>query len=292
MGENRSINPNQLIQSNQPNEIIQRTPPSQPVDISNSDTETNSEGLLSRNPPKFPVYQNSGHYDALDLDRLYALLQNYQRTPDQLRQDAINQYQPTYEMERLAQQHMTETTIQGLQNQAASLQFDYDKRLRQTASTYAQNLSNMLNNLTKRGMGRSSLVGTGSVSMANAQNREMQQIWDQFQVESSGIHENIALATRQGAEALAQLGTNYAQQVEARQTELMNQQQTAATQLQLQIAQLQYQGYQDWLNTPARQGGGKNPRRSSNRGSTNRNNPSNNVATPPSSPPRPSDSYI
>lgn len=216
-----------------------------------------------RNDPKYDEYKESAHDDATNVDEIEEVADDIMQTDEERRQTAINQYQPTYDMERLMAQQKTETTIQGLQNQIASTRFDYDKRLKETANTYAQNLTTMLNNLNKRGLGRSSLVGTGSVAMGNAQNQALQQIMDEYQIKADGINSEIETATRHGAETLAQLGSSYAQQVEARMAELRQQQQTAYTELQLQIAQLQYQGYIDWLNTPARLGGGKTPKKSS-----------------------------
>ncbi len=207
-------------------------------------------------PKKYQEYLGSAHYNAAGIGSLTDMLGRYNLSDDALRDQATASYQPTYDAERLAQQQKLQTLLQGLTNQLSTMQGGYQRQLNQTAATYKRNLSDMLNNLTKRGMGRSSMVGTGSVAVANAQQAAQQGIMDEWQVQQNNIAGNMALANQQSADALALLDSSYARQIEARMNELRQGNQTASTQLQLQIAQLQYQGYLDWLKTQKKKGKG------------------------------------
>ena len=108
-----------------------------------------------------------------------------------------------------------------------------------------------LNNaLTKRGLGRSSLVSTQGTYLENQRNQALGDIDRDETNAINAINEKIALLTDQAAQSEKTLSGNYARQIEARINELRTQNQTAATNLQLQIAALQmqgYQAYQEWL---------------------------------------------
>ena len=228
-------------------------------------------------PKNYQKYLNSGHYNATDINDLNKLLAGYNQTDDQLRQQATAAYDPTYQAEKLAQQQKYDMSMQGYQNQLANMEHGYNRQLESTQATFANQLSQMLNNLSKRGMGRSSLVGTGSVAVGNAENAAMQSILNEWNTQSQGIGNNMALAGQQLGESTAQLESSYANQIEARMNELKNANRTASTELQLQIAQMQYQGYLDYLKF-----------KKSNKKSSSSSSKSGSGGTSPSNPSTPS----
>lgn len=215
--------------------------------ISGSTTETTVKPAQSATMEE---YKNSGYYQNLGIDKLQEQLAGYTTDPDALRQQAEAQYRPTYDAELEAIRHQLALQQQGYSSQIAGLGTAYDQQRRRTNEAYNQSAVTLNNALTKRGLGRSSLVSTQGAYLEKQRNQALSDI-DANQINAvNAINEKIALLTDQAVQSEKRLGTSYAAQIEARINDLMQKNQSAATSLQLQISTLQqqgYQAYQQWL---------------------------------------------
>ena len=193
------------------------------------------------------AYKQSSYYQNLGIDKLQEQLSGYQTDDATLRQQAEAQYKPTYDAELQALQHQTQQQIQGYNSQLAGLGSAYDQQRQQTNDSYNESILSASNALTRRGLGRSSLVATQGAYLENKRNQALSQINADQTAAVNAINEKIALLTDQAAQSEKLLAGNYASQIEARMNELKQQNQTAATNLQLQIAALQQEGYNAWV---------------------------------------------
>lgn len=189
-------------------------------------------------------FQQSGYYQSLGLDKLQQQLAGYATDDATLRAQAEALYKPTYltELEALRQQLALQQ--QAYKSQLEGMGTAYDQQRRATNQAYDESAVDLNNALTKRGLGRSSLVSTQGAYLENKRNTALGDIDASEAAARNALLEKIALLTDQSAQNEKLLASNYAQQLEARIQELRQQNQSAATSLQLQIAQLQQQGYQ------------------------------------------------
>jgi hypothetical protein len=186
------------------------------------------------NQVSFDKYKNSGFYKATNIATLQEQLAQYAVDDATLRQQAQALYQPTYDATKLS-----------YQNQLAELMTGQESQLRQINQSYDKGLNTLNNNLLKRGLGRSSLVATQGVAMENQRAQAIGDKTSEYLAQQRSISSQIQ-----------QLDASYAQQIEARINELRTQNQTAATQLQLQIAELQYNGYLAYMANQKKSSGG------------------------------------
>jgi hypothetical protein len=138
----------------------------------------------------------------------------------------------------------------GYENQISGMGAQYDRQRRNTNQAYDESAADLNNALTKRGLGRSSLVSAQGAYLENQRNQALGDIDRDEAAAINAINEKIALLTDQAARSERTLAGNYARQLEARVDELKRQNRSAAVDLQLQIAALQQQGYeayQKWL---------------------------------------------
>ena len=189
-------------------------------------------------------FQQSGYYQSLGLDKLQQQLAGYATDDATLRAQAEALYKPTYltELEALRQQLALQQ--QAYKSQLEGLGVSYDQQRRATNQAYDESMVDLNNALTKRGLGRSSLVSTQGAYLENERNTALGDIDANEAAAEKALLEKIALLTDQAAQSEKLLASNYAQQLEARIQDLRQQNQSAATSLQLQLAQLQQQGYQ------------------------------------------------
>lgn len=218
-----------------------------------------------KKPPSFSSWKSSGYGSAANIAALQEQMAGYATDYNTLSQQATAAYTPTYNANLLALQQQLETQLGGYSNQLSGLSLTYDKQRRNLNSQYDQSLNSAMNNLTKRGIGRSSIVGTTSAAIEGARGQALDDVGAAETDAYEDIYSNIALAQNQYAASDRQLRNDYAAQIESRINELRNTNQTAQTQLQLQIAQLQQSGYQQYLNWYYKYGPGK--KKSSSRSS-------------------------
>ncbi len=195
-------------------------------------------------------YQNSGYYQNLGIDKLQQQLAGYPVDDATLQQQAQNQYKPTYDAEMQAIQQQLALQTQGYGSQIAGMNTAYEQQKRKTNQAYDESAVNLNNALTKRGLGRSSLISTQGAYLENQRNMALGDIDANQTAAINAINEKIALLTDQAAQREQTLAGNYARQLENRVNELREQNRTASISLQLQIAALQQQGYeayQKWL---------------------------------------------
>lgn len=209
-----------------------------------------AEGTKTTTATSMDDFKNTPYYQGLGIEGLQAQLAGYQQDDAQLRRQAEAQYQPTYESELDAVRQGLARELQGYNAQLAGTGAAYDQQRRRTGQAYDESAAEMNNSLTKRGLGRSSLVATQGAYLQNQRNQALSDIDRAEKDAISAINERIALLTEQAAQSERTLAGNYARQLESRINEMRMQNQTAAISLQLQIAALQQQGYeayQDWL---------------------------------------------
>lgn len=195
-------------------------------------------------------FKQTPYYQGLGIEALEQELQGYQSDDGALRQQAEAQYRPAYESEREAAQQALEKEIQGYNAQMAGTGAEYDRQRRKTNQAYEESAVDLNNALTKRGLGRSSLVSTQGAYLQNQRNQALAEIDREESDAINAINEKIALLTGQAAESERTRAGNYARQLENRVNELREKNKNASISLQLQIAALQQQGYeayQDWL---------------------------------------------
>ena len=194
------------------------------------------------------AYKQSGAYQSLGIDKLQEQLAGYQTDDASLRQQAEAQYKPTYDTQIEALRQQTAQQIQGYQGQLAGLGTAYDQQRRQANEGYDQSILSASNALTRRGLGRSSLVATQGAYLEKQRNQTLADINANQNAAVNAINEKIALLTEQAAQSEKTMAGSYAAQIEARMNELRQHNQSAATNLQLQITALQQQGYQAYLD--------------------------------------------
>lgn len=195
-------------------------------------------------------FQASPYYQTLGIGGLQEQLKGYQTDDAALRQQAEAQYNPTYQAELEALRQELAQERQGYSSQIASLDHSYDQQRRRTNQSYDESAVDLNNALTKRGLGRSSLVSTQGAYLENRRNQALSDIDASQRGAVDAINEKIALLTDQAAQRERSMAGNYARQLENRVNELKAQNQSASISLQLQIAALQQQGYeayQKWL---------------------------------------------
>lgn len=196
----------------------------------------------------YDAYLQSGEYQSLGINELQENLSNYQKTDAELRAESEAQYKPTYDAQKLSYNQEMESTVLGYENQLRELNSTKDYDIDAITAKYNQSINDMYSTLTKRGLGRSSLVSTQGSYLQNAMGKEVSQKLKEYSASAASINANIALARKQAADSIQLLDANYATQIENRITELRNSNQTNYTNLMLQIAQLQQSGYQAYID--------------------------------------------
>lgn len=201
-------------------------------------------------------FKQTPYYQGLGIEGLEAQLAGYQTDDAALKLQAEAEYRPAYESEAEAAQQALEKELQGYRTQLAGTGAAYDRQRQNAHQTYEESAVDLNNALTKRGLGRSSLVSAQGAYLQNQRNRTLSEI-DRAESDAiNAINERIALLTEQAAQNERTMAGNYARQLEKRVNELKEKNRSASISLQLQIAALQQQGYeayQDWLLANRRQ---------------------------------------
>jgi hypothetical protein len=195
-------------------------------------------------------FKETPYYQSLGIEGLKQQLGGYQADDAQLRAQAESMYKPTYDAEIEALRQQLAGQVQGYEGQISGMGAVYDRQRRSTDQAYDESAAQLNNTLTKRGLGRSSLVSTQGTYLENQRNQALGDI-DRDEAQAiNAINERIALLTDQAAQSERTMAGNYARQLEQRVNELREKNRTASVSLQLQIAALQQQGYeayQKWL---------------------------------------------
>lgn len=212
---------------------------------------------MAKKPPSYNSWLGSGYGASSNIAALQQQMAGYATDYDTLSQQATAAYTPTYNANLLALQQQIETQLGAYNNQLSGLNLSYDKQRRNLNAQYDQSNSTAMNALTKRGVGRSSIVGTTTAAIEGARGQALADV-EAAETDAYGdIYNNMSLAQNQYAASDRQLRNDYATQIESRINELRNTNQTAQTQLALQIAQLQQSSYQQYLNWYYNHGPGK-----------------------------------
>ena len=195
-------------------------------------------------------FRQTPYYQGLGIEGMQAQLEEYRQDEEVLRSQAEAEYRPAYESETEAARQALARELQGYDAQLAGMGSVYDRQRRNAAQTYEQSAVELNNQLTKRGLGRSSLVSTQGTQLHNQLGQALTEI-DRAESDAiQTINEKIALLTEQAAQSERTRAENYARRLESRISEMKEQNREASISLQLQIAALQQQGYeayQDWL---------------------------------------------
>jgi len=231
--------------------------------------------------PTWARYQNSAYYQASNVAALQQAAAGYTTDPETLRTQAVTAYQPTYDATKQSLQQEKETALNSYNNQLSGLSQTYDQQERSANAQYDASRTSALNALTKRGLGRSSIVGVTSSAIENARNQALNDIQEKESDAYADIYNNITLTETQAAAKLQQLADSYNQQIEARMNELKTANQTAATNIQAQIAALQQSGYNAYVASVKKGSGGGSSHRSSGSSSGKTDNKPTNTEDKP-----------
>lgn len=213
-------------------------------------TSTTTTTITPAQAATMEEYKASPYYQNLNIQQLQEQAAGYATDDATLRGQAESLYKPTYDAELESIKQGLATQNQAYDAQKASLQQNYDKQRRLTNESYDESAVDLNNILTKRGLGRSSLVSTQNTYLENKRQQALSDIGSSESAAYADIDAKKSLAAQQAAQSKKRLSTDYATQIEARISELRQQNQSALTSLQLQIATLQqqgYQAYQAWL---------------------------------------------
>jgi len=195
-------------------------------------------------------FQKTPYYQGLGIEGLQSQMGAYETDDAALRKQAEAEYGPSYEQEAEAARQELEREIQGYGAQVSGMGAAYDRQRKNANQAYEESAVQMNNQLTKRGLGRSSLVSAQGAYLQNQRNQALAEI-DRAQSDAiHAINERIALLTEQAAQSERTRAENYARRLESRVGEMKEKNREASISLQLQIAALQQQGYeayQDWL---------------------------------------------
>ena len=195
-------------------------------------------------------FRKTPYYQGLGIEDLEAQLEGYHQDEQALKEQAEAQYRPAYESEAEAARQELEREVQGYRAQLEGNGAAYDRQRQNVKQAYEQSAAEMNNQLTKRGLGRSSLVSAQGAYLQNQLGQALSEIDREESDAIQAINEKIALLTEQAARSERTMAENYARQLENRVSEMKEKNREASISLQLQIAALQQQGYeayQDWL---------------------------------------------
>lgn len=212
---------------------------------------------MAKKPPTIEQMLASGYGAASGVTELQDLLNQFTVDPTALLAQAQAQYNPTYNASVLAANQARDQKLNAYQNELSGLDQTYATQRNSTNSQYDQSVSSALNGLTKRGLGRSSIVGTTSASIENARNAALTDLNNKETDAISDIGSNMSLTTSQTADTLNQLQSDYNTQLESRVNELRNSNMTAQANLAAQIASAQAAAYQAYLSWYYKHGPGK-----------------------------------
>ena len=195
-------------------------------------------------------FKQTPYYQGLGIDALEDRLAGIEQDEGEIKSQAEAQYRPAYEQERENARHAFEKELAGYRAQMAGAGADYDRQRRKADRAYEESAAELNNQLTKRGLGRSSLVSAQGAYLQNQRNQALAEI-DRAEGDAiRAINEKIALLTEQAAQKERTMADNYVRQLDARVSEMKEKNKNASISLQLQIAALQQQGYeayQEWL---------------------------------------------
>ena len=201
-------------------------------------------------------FRQTPYYQGLGIEALKEQLSDFEQDEEQLMDQAEAQYRPAYEREPEAAQQALEKELQGYRAQLSGNGAEYDRQRRNINRAYEESAAELNNQLTKRGLGRSSLVSTQGAYLQNQRGQALAEI-DRSEGDAiQAINEKIALLTEQAAQKERTMADDYARQLETRVNDLKEKNRNASISLQLQIAALQQQGYeayQEWLLNNRRQ---------------------------------------
>lgn len=200
--------------------------------------------------PSYDEFKSTGNYQSLGLDALQSQLSQYNVSDAELRRQAEALYTPTYQTEVEAIDQSAQQQTLAYQNQLGGVSNAYGKQRQSANEQFDQSASNLNSSLLKRGLGRSSLVSTQGTYLENQRAKSLDAIGSDEANAINSINQQITLLASQSAASKRTMASNYAQQIEARVSDLKNANQTAATNMALQIASLQqsaYQAYSEYL---------------------------------------------
>jgi hypothetical protein len=229
--------------------------------------------MAKKKTPTWAGFQNSGFYNAAAIGALQGQLGNYNLDLAALTQQAQAALQPGYNQNVLTANQQLETLLSGYGNQLSGMEFAYDQQRRAANAQYDQSGNQALNQLGKRGMGRSSIVGTTLGALESARGQALNDIALKQTDAYNDIQNSMALARNQNAAQLRGYAENLAAQAAANALGIRDTNLQGQTSLMAQIAQLQQAGYQAYVNQINKQNkssssSSRSSSRSSNRSTT------------------------
>lgn len=171
-------------------------------------------------------YKRSGFAQASGVSELQKELSNYDTDDTSLRQQAVQQYTPTYEAEQKSLQDQLSALIKAQTDDSDLLN-----------SQYQQSMNTMMSKLSKRGLNHGGLPQAQTAALNRFRNEVMEQRQSLYKVQQNSI--NTVLGTLKG---------NYEANIRKRMYDNKRNNLEKANTLLTSIAELQFSSYQDYIN--------------------------------------------
>lgn len=191
-------------------------------------------------------YEKSGF--AASGERLKKLLESMVESDETIKQRAEAELKPDYESARKELlDSLKKESAQAAQKEKA-LASDYEERRQQVNDTYDKSHKRLENELNARGLGRSSLVATEGTALENERNRELSKLSENEDAQKKELQAALTEKEAEVDDDLQALSGSYAAQLEKRIASLKDSSRTAQVSVELQLAALQQQGYEAYMN--------------------------------------------
>lgn len=191
-------------------------------------------------------YEKSGF--AASGERLKKLLESMQESDETIRRKAENELKPDYESARWELlNNLKKENEQDVQKEKA-ISDSYAERRQQVNELYDKSHKRLENELNLRGMGRSSLVATEGTALEKERDRELEKLNTEESSQQQELKEAASGRQEQTEDELKALSGSYAEKLEKRIASLKDSSRTAQVSLELQLAALQQQGYEAYMN--------------------------------------------
>ncbi len=191
-------------------------------------------------------YEKSGF--AAPGERLKKLLESMTESDETLRRKAENELKPDYESARRELLNNLKKENEQDVQKGKAISDSYAERRQQVNEAYDRSHKRLENELNMRGMGRSSLVATEGTALENERNRELNRLNTEENTQKQELKNAASGRQEQAEDELKALSGSYAEKLEKRIASLKDSSRTAQVSLELQLAALQQQGYEAYMN--------------------------------------------
>ena len=179
-------------------------------------TPSTSNNYIDQLQTLITQMQTSGNFTPSEYKNPYAdqLLQlTAPKTDEEYRQQAQNQYMPQYNAQVEALKQAAEKEQLGYQQQLQQLATAMQDSRESTNATYAKNISDLNNNMLRRGMARSSYAAQTEANARTGWANALSKVERDYQSNVNYVGQQQQLATSQLAQSVARLESDLATQI-------------------------------------------------------------------------------